>query len=408
MKPLACARKDRATKPSTDKFGRSFRPVVVLKNDEVCSLKRHYRGVLREVIGYLDKLAGNDPQRFVFATVKDIVRHCNKFSQGRAPYQQRAVEYALAFLRKQHLISRPVKRPRLGVMYQGFIVTPHDSLAMREKGCCDFKGQLGAPGAWQAEAGLPGSWWAGPGSLPAGNATAMPQHADSNAGDDRAVTTTVTDSNAGADQHSAARSAGFSAVNSAVFSAVQSAVSNQNSCGTQCGNQCGTEAPQVADDSSNYKGDEKVSPTFSENSPAPNRVNHLTVGTELTVKTENNAAQKAETSGASPKGMNDETIGQHFGIPWLPIDSFSDVTDDVLNTDTKQWDDFGYEAIRNLRDCCNDVIREFAEQPYQGRKTNALVMDLAMKRFTGAHGKVPTSWLKVMTTLRGAVNTDGN
>jgi len=405
MKPLACARKDRATKPSTDKFGRSFRPAVVLKKDEVCSLKRHYRGVLREVIGYLDKLAANDPQRFVFATVPDIVRHCNKFSQGRAPYQQRAVEYALAFLRKQHVISRPVKRPRLGVMYQGVIVTPHDSLALREKGCCDFKGQLGAPGAWQAEPGLPGSWWAGPGSLPAENATAMPQHADSNAGGDRAVTTTVTVSNAGADQHNAAHSAGFSAVNSAVFSAVPSAVSNQNSCGTQCGNQCGTEAPQVADDSSNYKGDEKVSPTFTENSPAPNRVNHLTVGTELTVKTENGAAQEAETSGASSKSMNDETIGQHFDAPWPQV-NFVAITDGVLNTDTKQWEEFGSEGRHVLLDFCSDVIRELAAQPYLGRKTNALVMDLAMKRFNGAHGKVPTSWLKVMTTLRGAVNTD--
>jgi hypothetical protein len=130
-------------------------------------------------------------------------------------------------------------------------------------------------------------------------------------------------------------------------------------------------------------------------------LSHLSVEAEPTV-------DEVKDAGASSlKSMNDETIGQHFDLPWgiLGKQDFSDVTDGILNTDTKQWKEFGYESIHDLRDCCNDVIREFAAQPYQGQKTNAWIMDLAMKRFNGKHGNVPSSWLKVMTTLRAYANT---
>ena len=372
-------------------FRDSFRPHHVLKTDAVCGLKKHYKNVLREVVGYLDLLASNDAERFAFASVPNITKHCNKFSKGRAPYQQRQVENALEFLREQFVISGRIERKRLGTVRSGFIVTPHDALCARTKNCCEFKGAGFVPGTkFQTKPGARCWWWV------RDDAAAMPQHSDSNAGGDRAVSTTVTNST---NHETAASLAVRAAAIPAVGPAVRAAVLNQKSGVQGCGEGCGTTSLQAKETQSDYPAGTKVFPTFCASTGAPNLVNHSTVKAEVSVIAVDDGNQGVSAE-ASSKSMNDETIGQHFGVPWLPTDSFIDITEGVLNTDTKQWDDFGYESIRNLRDCCNDVIREFAEQPYLGRETHALVMDLAMQRFNGTHGKVPTSWFKVMTTLR--------
>lgn len=366
-------------------FRGSFRPHHVLKADAVCGLKKHYKNVLREVVGYLDMLASNDAERFVFASVPDIVKHCNKYSQGRAPYRQRQVENALEFLRAQLVISGRIERPRFGTVRSGFIVTPHDSLCVRTKNCCEFKGAGFVSGTkFQTKPGAHCWWWI------QDDAAAMLQHDGSNA-----VQRAFNDG----DNHEPAVQP---AVSPAVKAAVSPAVSNENSCGEGCGEGCGTEFVQAMENKGSSGITEKVLPTFAESFAAPSLVNLSTVQTELSV---DEVRYATNVSASSTKSMNDETIGQHFGIPWLPTDDFSDVTDGVLNTDTKQWEEFGYEGIRNLRDCCNDVIREFAEQLYHGRETHALIMNLAMQRFNATQGNVPSSWLKVMTTLREGANT---
>src|SRR6185312_15149532 len=101
------------------------------------------------------------------------------------------------------------------------------------------------------------------------------------------------------------------------------------------------------------------------------------------------------------KGMNEKTIGQHFDLPW-PETNFRLITDGVLNTDTKPREEFGDEAYQTLLDICNDVLKEWAAEPYLGRETNAAIMEEAMQRYSGKHGKVPkaTGWAKVMHDLR--------
>lgn len=400
-----------ASKPTDIRnFKRSFRPIVLLKAGEVCSLKRHYYGALREVIGYLDKLAANDSERFVYPTVPDIVRHCNRY-KNRKPYGQRIVEYAISYAQQQHVISKTVERERLGAVREGFIVTPHDSLAVHGKRCCEFKGMLRAPGHWESDLtpGNPTIWWAGPAGSLDSNAVVMLQRNHSNA----VVTRPLEPESAG---HSAVFSAAPSAVPESI-SAVQSAVSNENKCGDQCGNQCGTKSLQVSVNENDASIPVEISPRFPQSFPAPNResLSHSTVKAERTLETEQNPGNQTQQqdqpqnpeSGKAflPKGMNDKsvaepgrTIGEHFGFPWgvLGGDLIKSVTDGVLNTDTKQWQEFEQESEHDLHGCFFEAIKSMKDQPYRGRKTNAHIMDCAIKAFNKNGGKVPSSLFKVM------------
>jgi hypothetical protein len=99
------------------------------------------------------------------------------------------------------------------------------------------------------------------------------------------------------------------------------------------------------------------------------------------------------------KTMNDETVGQHFGLPF-PV-TIREVAPG-LNTDTEHWAAFGCENESRLQSICWEVTKELSGQPYLGPATHALIMDMAMKRFNTIHGNVPKAWLKVMHDLRRA------
>src|SRR6266446_906841 len=139
-------------------FRDSVVPVVRLKPDETCSIKRHFRNVLREVIGYLDKLASNDAERFVWASVPDITRHCNKFRKEKEPYGQRQVEYAIEIFRELRTVSKPVERVRLGVKRSGFIVAPHDGQYATFGKECRF---VQFRGRWKSSGPGGAIWWDG-------------------------------------------------------------------------------------------------------------------------------------------------------------------------------------------------------------------------------------------------------
>lgn len=328
-------------------FAHSFTPVVNLKRGETCSLKRHYRGALHELIGYLDLLAQKDPERFVFAHMDTIISACSKF-KSKKPFRERAIKYALAELRLRFIVSKRLMRSRFGREMEGFIVAPHDSLALQHDHQCRLRGQaLGGPSVWaRTEGGV--VFWAG---WNVNSISCVPE----------------------------------SALTSAPNCAPQSALESAPNCALHTSGQT-TE-------------DETTSPQKS----ALSLVNHSSLVAELTDVTVDEAAKSGgqSTFGASslPKSMNEKTIGQHFGVPW-PQSDFKLITDQVLNADTKQWEAFGYEAERKLLEFCSDVIRELAAECYLGRKTNARIMNIAQERYNGAHGRVPKSWVKVMNDLR--------
>jgi hypothetical protein len=115
---------------------------VRLKAGELCSHKRHFRGVLREVIGYLDLLAQADREFFAWATVGDIAEHCQRYHGKK--YGKRQIENALNVLRQMWLVSGVVKRVRGGVEREGRIVTPHRALFCRCMNHCTYVDPLKA------------------------------------------------------------------------------------------------------------------------------------------------------------------------------------------------------------------------------------------------------------------------
>src|SRR5271169_2773251 len=74
-------------------------------------LAHHYRGAMREVVGFLDLLAANDPERFVFCGVDAIVKHCKKY-QSKNLHGKRWVEKVLAELRRRNVVSKALTRIR--------------------------------------------------------------------------------------------------------------------------------------------------------------------------------------------------------------------------------------------------------------------------------------------------------
>lgn len=134
----------------------SLLPYTLRSSDAVCSHKHHFKNVLREVIGYLELHAKGDRERFVWFSVENLTEHCNRYK--RDAYKERAVHYAIAYLRRKHFISKRLKRMRGGVLREGVIVTPHDSLFQRTKLQCEFVGRK-APGRWRRDPETRSWYW---------------------------------------------------------------------------------------------------------------------------------------------------------------------------------------------------------------------------------------------------------
>jgi hypothetical protein len=163
-------------------FNKSVRWMVRVRTDRPHGWKHHFRGVLAEVIGYLDLLAKRDyainGEWFVWAQVEDMVAHCNRYNKGKR-YSRAAVEKALAYLRALRVVSGAIERGRMNragemQVFTGRIVTPHHVLcesAVNGKYCAfkphrNTKGHVWA-GAKQTKnvgraASAPVIWYVGP------------------------------------------------------------------------------------------------------------------------------------------------------------------------------------------------------------------------------------------------------
>src|ERR1700693_4333194 len=60
-----------------------------------------------------------------------------------------------------------------------------------------------------------------------------------------------------------------------------------------------------------------------------------------------------------------------------------------------------YDDWPKLLSICADLVKEFAEQDYLGPTTNAMIMDMAMKRLRKLHGlNAPEPWVPIICELR--------
>lgn len=137
-------------KESSRRFAESFRRVVELGGNKNCSLKRHFRGVLREVVGYLDLMAAKHPEtRFVYCSVDSIIEHCCRFD-SKEVYKPRGVKYALEYLRRRHIVSVPLLLNCDGQFREGFIVAPHEHVTIQTSATkCRFVGMAAPFDCWE-------------------------------------------------------------------------------------------------------------------------------------------------------------------------------------------------------------------------------------------------------------------
>ena len=350
-----------------NKFNQSFRFRVKLRAERGHSLKSHAkRGtVLYELLGIVDLLATRSElesrYRFVFASISALVKLCNKGDRKDGKhYAEISVKEALAELRARHIISPYFTRYEDG--QKGFVVAPHDSLCYRDRDAC----VLHVPKRFEcsdedaalfAEHNQPAEHLNSiPGSIPNSIPNSIPRSIPIS---EKKHTALHTD-----------------------------------------------DSPQADDNSEVAKSESNI--WIADGAPSRGTGQPFNHSTGEPNDDSQGAAVRQE------EAMNDEegpaeSIGQHFGDTWNTPDSkgtvyaiatatFAGITADLLNTNTKQWEEF--DDAETLLNFCVEILREFAGQPYIRFATEAMVMDAGMKRFVPTHGRVPASWLKVMHDLK--------
>jgi len=127
---------------STRRFAHSFHIIGKPPKGKHCDkLKYHYSGALRELVGILELIAENDPDRFVFANVPSLIEHCHRYKQPANKFGERWLRQCLAELRARSIISKRLRHladRQLG-MREGFYLMPHDAVCVERGGLCVFQ-----------------------------------------------------------------------------------------------------------------------------------------------------------------------------------------------------------------------------------------------------------------------------
>lgn len=143
-------------------FLKSLHPHELRTTTTECSFAPHCRGVIREVITYLELRAEPDRDRFVWFEIDHLVSQCFHFPKKDGKrFSVRQVKYALKYLRRHNVISERLTRARGGVERTGVIVATHASLFRREGRLCSFVGRLkpGTVGTWQRDPDTRSWFW---------------------------------------------------------------------------------------------------------------------------------------------------------------------------------------------------------------------------------------------------------
>ena len=346
------------------RFANSFRPRYdELMPDESCNLQHHYRGALRELIGWLDLLANNRPDRFVFCGPESMIAHCHYFEEPENKYSRRQIFYALKEFRARHIISKRLVRLVDGVEREGFIVAPHDCLCLRESETdCVLVGYMNANARWSREIIVKDQ---------SGKPLAEPRIGP-------------------------IYWAGYSSMTPC---ALESALP----CALPCAPRCALSNSGQANDLT------KVNPNIS-------RLTEIAVVTESVVGTERNknntkpSQNQSENqnlllpSSSSPRltDQKQTTIGQHFPNGCADMEEITcgewEERQEGVSDDQREEDEINNGE---LIDICNAIIRERIAEKYQGRKTHGDIMAEAMVRYTKQYNEnVPQYWYPIIKELR--------
>jgi hypothetical protein len=169
---------------STRRFAHSFHTIGKPPKGKPCDkLKYHYSGALRELVGIIELIAENDPDRFAFLNMPAMMEHCHRYKQPENKFGERWLRQCLSELRARSIISKRLQHlanRQIG-MREGFYVVPHAAVCKEVGGLCVFQGY---------DPELCASWWAQQApwawphleiSAPKSAPTSAPQNAGKNA-----------------------------------------------------------------------------------------------------------------------------------------------------------------------------------------------------------------------------------
>ncbi len=116
-----------------------FRVTVLTSKTGVCSWKRHARGCMAQLLGYMEWMAAQDSEGFVWPKIETIIKKCQTWD-GHKQYKRSMVFRCLAEAKRLGILVRDI-RFRRGKNRRGFVMTAHDSMHRQHRGFCIFDSQ---------------------------------------------------------------------------------------------------------------------------------------------------------------------------------------------------------------------------------------------------------------------------
>jgi hypothetical protein len=322
--------------------------------------------VLETVVGLAEKLAEEDPERFIWAGEAFFLKHARR-NNGKS-YSQRQVRYCLTQAESLGLLI-PAEKVRNGVSRTGLIVRHHDSVTNRQGTRCLLWLEPGKPSRAQGQkrhSFIKGKSASGSGSI----------------------------------------------ASSLAPIASLSAEPISSASGAECLSECPSEClSQLAQDT------EIACDLGNQVTDCPPRIVE--------------SCQAEPSNPVSPikeSPVNENPADQHWILDGQPVTCSLSVLDDLDQKRQPSGDltgevcsDVNFEAgVGDLSDqefdctflksyahtdelmwACNAALNDLRDTPFEGRKSRARVMGLAMERLRSVHKlEAPRGWLPAMKRLR--------
>lgn len=341
---------------------------VRIPKDKPCILKRHFLGCLRQIVGLAEKLAANDQERFIWAGERAFLKNACK-RNSKNSYSRRQVRYCLAIAESLGILT-PAERVRRSVLRKGFIVEHHDSLARAEGTRCVL--------------------------------AARPSDKPPRLQGQKRHDVTKGKSASGISM-SASASAPVASPNAQPISSADNTV-----CLTNCPSECLLPSPQAIEEADDQSSEVTIRPSnTAENghSEPSQPVNPL----------------KENPAKGNPADQHWILDGQLVTCSLAALDDLDlkrqpadDLIGDVCH-ELKRASDIGglsdeefdctflksYQHTDELLWACDAALKELSDEPFEGRKSRARVMGLAMEYLRSGHKlDAPPGWLPAMKRLR--------
>jgi hypothetical protein len=348
---------------------RSIRVDVRDPKDKPCTMKRHFEGCLRQVVGFGEKLAASDPERFIWAGEQGFLKQARK-RDGKRNYSQRQVRYSLA-IAESFGIFTPAKRFRNGALRCGFIVAHHDSMTTKQGTRCllSLRPSRDAPRVrGQKRHGI------------------------------------ITSKSASAPDVIA------SEPDSIAFPAAEpTSFADGAGCLSDCPSECLSEPLQIVDracDEQNQLADRAPKSAKNGCSEPSNPVSPAKESPVNKSPADPHLASEDQHFTCSIAALDDLDLRRRAGGDPIghichhlrTVNGIAELSDYEFDPEYLEYYEHDEDALMSA---CNEAIDELFEEPFEGRKSRARVMGRAMELLReGYELNVPKGWVPAMKRLR--------